>query len=88
MHELTMPHEATDDDKTVEILRVWTRAQKQGFASRPDVWSDPAAWGLLLVDIARQVARGYCEEHGGDPETVLRRIKAGFDAEWAVPTDP
>jgi hypothetical protein len=87
MNELRIPDDALRDPKAREILRVWISRDAQGFASRPDVWSDPAAWGLLLADVARQVARGYSQTHGSDPAVVLSRIRAGLDAEWKHPTD-
>ena len=87
MRELRLPDNAVKDPRASEILRVWISGETQGFASRPDVWDDPAAWGLLLVDVARQIAHGYCQKHGDDPATVLSRIKAGLDAEWSAPTD-
>ena len=87
MRELRLPNDAIKDPQASEILRVWISGENQGFVSRPDVWDDPAAWGLLLVDVARQIAQGYCQKHGGDPETVLSRIKEGLDAEWLAPTD-
>ena len=42
---------------------------------------------LMLVDIARHVAKAY--ENTGDlsEEAALKRIKELFDAEWASPTD-
>ena len=49
-------------------------------------WSEPGAWGILLVDIARHVAQAYSNE-GYDFENALFQIKAGFDAEWLSPTD-
>jgi len=57
----------------------------QHFVIKPDVWSDPAAWGLLLVDIARHVARGLATSSQSEAE-VLARIKSGFDVEWEQPT--
>jgi Domain of unknown function (DUF5076) len=86
-HELRIPEEVLNDSEARELLRVWISGDVQRFALRPDAWSDPAAWGLLLVDLARQVVRGYVQKLGGDPEAVLARIKEGFDAEWTVPTD-
>lgn len=51
------------------------------------MWSDPAAWGLLLVDVARHAARAYAQ-NGTCPEaSALTRIRQGFDAEWDHPTD-
>jgi hypothetical protein len=53
---------------------------------RHDAWEDPAAWGLMLVDIARHVARAHGQE-GEDEEEVFQRILAGFHAEIQLPTD-
>jgi len=49
---------------------------------RPATWKDPAAWGLMLVDLARHVANSYEQNEGRDRQEVLARIKAGFDADW------
>ena len=51
------------------------------------LWSDPAAWGIMLVDLARHVALAYQQTQGLQSEDVLDRIKAGFDAEWNNATD-
>jgi hypothetical protein len=69
-----------------EILRVWRANNKQHFILRADAWEDPAAWGLLLVDIARQCAQAFVSRTGGDRQTILNRIKSGFDAEWTSGT--
>jgi len=87
MRELQIPQDASNDSGSLEILRVWLKREQQVLACRPDCWDDPAAWGLLLVDIARQIAHGYCQRHGGDPASVLSRIREGLDAEWFAPTD-
>ena len=84
---LRVPQEIIDDPQARELLSVWLSGESQRFVLRPDVWDDPAAWGLLLVDLARQVAYGYAQQRGRDPNEVLERIKAGFDAEWTSPTD-
>lgn len=87
MDELRIPDDALSDPAAREILRVWISRGGQGFTFRPDALSDPAAWGLLFVDLARQIAQGYSQEQGSDPAAVLSRIKEGLDAEWKYPTD-
>ena len=86
MRQLRLPVEAMNDPDAREILRVWSSGDNQGFAFDLNVWTDPAVWGLLLVDLAPHVAKGHSERHGGGPATALSRTKAGFDAEWANPT--
>jgi len=82
-----MPSKVLDDPRWSEILRVWTDGNVQQFMIRPTVWGDPAAWGLLLVDLANQVAAAYVHQQGGDTDVIRARIRSGFDAEWETPTD-
>jgi hypothetical protein len=50
------------------------------------MWKDPAAWGLMLADLASHVANAY-EREGYDRSDVLIRIYEAFDAERGAPTD-
>ena len=51
-------------------------------------FDDPEAWGMLIADVARHVARIYATE-GQFPEAqTLERIRALFNAEMDGPTDP
>jgi hypothetical protein len=51
-------------------------------------FDDPEAWGMLIADITRHVARIYAtEDQFGETETV-ERIRAIYDAEMDAPTDP
>ena len=82
---LEWPPIATSNPEAVEILRVWAA---RGFGQQITLricWTDPAAWGLLLVDIARHASQAYQRE-GHDPKYVLARIREAFDAEWSSPT--
>jgi len=77
-----------------EILRVWLDCSPNDdaynkFVLLPKISKDPAAWGLILVDIARQVANAYAESEPQNENIysfVLNRIKELFDAEWDYPT--
>ena len=83
---LDPPPLAKTNAQAFEVLRVWAAPESpQQITLRP-VWDDPAAWGLLLVDIARHASQAYAA-NGKDPKMVLARIRAGFDAEWGSPTD-
>ncbi len=59
----------------------------QHVSLRAGVWDDAAAWGILLADLARHVANCYEETEVMDGLSALKRIKEGFDAEFASPTD-
>jgi Domain of unknown function (DUF5076) len=70
-----------------EVLRLWVVAGGVQHVVASPHWTDPAAWGLALVDLARHISRAY--EAGGGPAApdALARLRQGFDAEWNFPTD-
>ena len=51
-------------------------------------FDDPEAWGMLIADVARHVARIYATEDKFREEETLERIRALFNAEMDSPTDP
>jgi hypothetical protein len=51
-------------------------------------FDDPQAWGMLIADITRHVARIYAQEGGADEETTIARIRDMYDAEMDAPSDP
>ena len=85
--QLPIPPVAQRDPKATELARVWAAEGAQHVSLRPDAWPDPATWGILFVDLAKHVAHALHEQSGRDPSDTLRRIRAGFDAEWSHPTD-
>ena len=86
MNQLPVPPKAASADST-ELLRVWAvPGAGQQVILRHDAWEDPAAWGLVLADIARHVVQAHAQE-GKDEEEVFNRILAGFRAEIESPTD-
>jgi hypothetical protein len=85
--ELSIPPVAKADRDAVEIARIWAAQGTQQVSLRPDIWDDPAAWGIMLVDLARHVANACQQSSGRDRRETLARIRAGFDAEWDAPTD-
>jgi hypothetical protein len=87
MDPLPVPPAAEINVDSTEILRLWKVPEVgQQVILRHDAWEDPAAWGLMLADIARHVARAHAQE-GQDEREVFQRILAGFRAEIASPTD-
>lgn len=85
LEALPVPEQISHAEQKVEIARLWVADGKQVIVLSPSVWSDPACWGLMLVDIAHHVAAVY-EPLGYDRHNTLERIRAAFDAEWAHPT--
>jgi hypothetical protein len=85
--ELAVPPSVASARQAVEMARIWHADGKQIVALHAPGWKDPAAWGLLLVDLAKLVANAYAQAEGRNESEVLARIKAGFDAEWGSPTN-
>jgi Domain of unknown function (DUF5076) len=51
-------------------------------------FDDPEAWGMLIADVARHVARIYAKESAMTEAAVIERVRAIFDAEMDAPSDP
>jgi hypothetical protein len=85
--QLPIPDPAVRDAKAVEMVGVWAAGGKQHVSIATGLWDDPANWGIMLVDLAQHIANAYKQSKGMDRAVVLKRIRAGFDAEWAAPTD-
>jgi len=51
-------------------------------------FDDPEAWGMLIADITRHVARIYATEDKFPESETMERIRALYDAEMDAPTDP
>jgi Domain of unknown function (DUF5076) len=85
--QLPVPGDALVDRDATEIFRAWIVngglqvSLQRGFDT-------PAAWGILLTDIARHAARIYATEGICSEAEALSQIKSLFDAEWNRPTDP
>ena len=82
----SLPAPATTDHSAYEIMRVWIDGEVQKFSILTDIWDDPTAWGLLLVDLARHIAYAESQNSDQDYKEILNRIKHGFDIEWEHPT--
>ena len=86
--ELAPPPTAAEDAMSFEIARVWVANGAQRVRLRTDVWPDPAAWGIVLAELARNVALAYHEREDHAIEDVLERVLAGFQSELESPTEP
>jgi hypothetical protein len=85
--QLPIPGPAAKDAKAIEMVRVWATGGKQHVSLASGLWDDPANWGIMLVDLAHHIANAYEQSKGMARAGVLKRIRAGFDAEWQAPTD-
>ena len=81
MNELPIPPIALTDARARELLRVWAAKGAQHVTIAAGLWADPAACGIMLVDLARHLARAYEQQGTHTLDDALSRIYAGFDAE-------
>lgn len=86
-NHLPVPLAVTQDPEAVEVLRVWISGDKSTSTVTLDpVFADSAAWGILLVDIARHAARAHSDDTRG-PLEHMKEILDMFHAECEQPTD-
>jgi hypothetical protein len=80
--QLAIPAVATKDAASFELIRVWVAEQSQQISLRPGVWEDPAAWGVMLADLARSIVKVHAENDDRlDEESFLASLLEGFDTE-------
>jgi hypothetical protein len=84
---LDFPPAVSGAQEAFEIARIWIVDGDQHVTLLPETWPDPAAWGILLVDLAKHLAIAYHQTAGRDHADTLRRIREGFEAEWENATD-
>jgi hypothetical protein len=77
----------TPPANAAEVLRVWAAQDGQLVVALTPNWEEPEAWGLVLADIARHVARAYQKARGTTQEEILDAVLGLFAAEMANPTD-
>ena len=83
-NELPVPAAATRDPESLEIIRVWIAEKNQHVSLKTALWEDPAAWGLMLADLARHIVNAHGQSLNS---AMLQRIRDAFNADLASPTD-
>lgn len=78
---LIVPAAVQVDPNAYELVRIWIANNEQHVSLRSGVWEDPAAWGIMLADLARHVAEIYKRDAGREVSATLQRIMAGIHAE-------
>lgn len=86
IEELPIPASVIAACKKSEMARIWLADGDQVVALSSRLWDDPGTWGLMIVDLAKHVARAY-EARGISASDALAQIKSAMDAEWAHPTE-
>lgn len=85
--ELIVPAEVQTDAQAAEILRLWTTPSGERVVLDVDPALDVGVWGIILVDLARHVARAYEARGSGTGTQNFQRIIASFVAELREPTN-
>jgi len=92
MNERPIPPAALDDDRAVEMLRVWIAGRglhcsmKVGLQEQTLGIAEERAWGMILADTVRQLAEGIAGLDGSaDPDLRLQAIVGHFLAELGQP---
>ena len=83
--ELAVPPDALEQGG-VEVLRAAVVDGAVSVALRRS-FDDPATWGRLLVDLARQAARAYAVDTDMSEDEAFERIRAAIEAECLAPGD-
>lgn len=86
-HALIIPDAATKDPDSREMVRAWVANKALHCSLQVGVWKEPAAWGILLADIARHVGNAHAEMDGRDRAATVAAIRKLFNAELDKPTD-
>jgi hypothetical protein len=85
---LPIPAAAARDPRSLEVLRVWIANGEQHVALAFGMWEEPAAWGLLLADLARHIAEAHAQQDPQvDAEDFLEQIRGGIEMELDGPAD-
>ena|SRR5579863_1353709 len=91
--ELPIPGPCCRDAKSFEMIRAWVAEGGMHVAVNIGVWdrpdsnqSEPAAWGMLLADVAHHVANAIQKHKGTSQEVTLREIEEFFLEELKKPT--
>ena len=84
---LMIPPAAADDTAAVEVARAWIAKKALHCSLNIGVWKDPAAWGIVLADLARHVANAHHEQDGKNVGETVASIRRAFAVELDAPTD-
>ncbi|MCB9893256.1 MAG: DUF5076 domain-containing protein [Planctomycetes bacterium] len=90
--ELPIPEAAMRDAKSREMIRAWVAEESLWCSINIGSWEgvedtdEPAAWGILLADVARHVGNALRDMKGADPVDVVLAIREMFLAELGEPT--
>ncbi len=80
-NQLAIPPGAAGDPKAFELVRAWVAQGDLHVSLQMGGWDDPTAWGVVLADLVRHVARFYADHKRMNPEQTIERVRGALDAE-------
>lgn len=91
MNERPIPDAARRDPNSVEILRVWIAEQKLNCSMKIGMYDqmgkdEPAAWGVILADVAKHVANATHARSGDGYDEILSKVSSSFEVEMRKST--
>ena len=91
MKPLDPPHTIEGDPNATEMVRLWAAHNKMNVAMNIGCYQENGqdeahAWGIMIADFAKHVARALNQRYGQSEEETIRKIKEGFMVEIENPT--
>ena len=75
------------DQGGIEVLRA-VIVDGELHVSLRRAFDEVDAWGMLIADVTRHIARIYATESALTEDQVIERVRSLYDAEFDSPTDP
>jgi hypothetical protein len=85
--DLPVPGDVTADPQAQELVRAWMADGRLVCCLRPDALDEAGMWGLVLADLARNLANAHYDSKGEDRAATLEAIRDLFNREIEAPTD-
>lgn len=92
LNERPIPEAALRDEDAVEMLRVWIAEQKLHCSMKVGMYRETMnipeekAWGVILADVARHLAKALESGYSANEAESLEKIRNSFFAELGAPT--
>jgi len=77
--ELPIPPAAAKGARAVELLRVWAANKAQYVSINPELYDDPAMYGIMLADLAGHVANAYQQASKINRAQTMLMIRGGVE---------
>ena len=91
MRPLDPPTGIESDPNATEMLRLWAANSKLNVSINIGCYEESGydeakAWGIIISDFTRHVARALAQRHGKNEEQEMAKIRDSFLAEIRMPT--